>query len=351
MAQRKRRFEQVDLTGEEEQVPVIKRTRPSRPQTQVLDLTLLSDEELASPRDRGGGLASNVPRRGGSPRCALARRQHAQTTALSSLASCKDDERLARRLQEEEQRRVAEADNRLRLRMDALEAQETAAEANGSGLFGSLGGLVGGRGRPRSSAAAAAGTTAASRACGETPALPPCARSTGPRSGQRRRSGRWGELSGGLGTGIGASLGAFGPFGGLFGGHGGFGGGHPHPFAASGHLAALQQVVGGSQSGLPPHMLLSDRDFTDADYELLLRLDEKVQSKRGAAPEKVAALRTETLHPGASTVADACTICMEQPRAGEQLCRLGCGHCYHAACIKRWLQQKNSCPVCQAAAV
>lgn len=77
--------------------------------------------------------------------------------------------------------------------------------------------------------------------------------------------------------------------------------------------------------------------------------------KRGAPPDALAALQTVTLQPrgggGAPPPADACAICLDEPRAGDQVCRLGCAHVYHAVCIKRWLQQKNSCPVCAARAV
>lgn len=33
---------------------------------------------------------------------------------------------------------------------------------------------------------------------------------------------------------------------------------------------------------LPPHMLLSDRDFDENDYEMLLALDEGVENRKGA---------------------------------------------------------------------
>lgn len=34
----------------------------------------------------------------------------------------------------------------------------------------------------------------------------------------------------------------------------------------------------------------------------------------------------------------------------DEMGKLECGHNYHIECIKQWLVQKNSCPVCKAVA-
>ncbi|KAF8025219.1 hypothetical protein BT93_F2150 [Corymbia citriodora subsp. variegata] len=46
-----------------------------------------------------------------------------------------------------------------------------------------------------------------------------------------------------------------------------------------------------------------------------------------------------------------CTICQEEFEEGDELGKLNCGHGYHMECIKQWLGQKNSCPVCKSEAV
>ncbi len=38
----------------------------------------------------------------------------------------------------------------------------------------------------------------------------------------------------------------------------------------------------GGAGRLPPHLLFSDRDFDENDYEALLALDEGVESRKGA---------------------------------------------------------------------
>ncbi|XP_059303439.1 uncharacterized protein LOC132055567 [Lycium ferocissimum] len=46
-----------------------------------------------------------------------------------------------------------------------------------------------------------------------------------------------------------------------------------------------------------------------------------------------------------------CTICQEEYEAEDEMGKLDCGHFYHIRCIKQWLSQKNSCPVCKSAAM
>lgn len=46
-----------------------------------------------------------------------------------------------------------------------------------------------------------------------------------------------------------------------------------------------------------------------------------------------------------------CIICQEEYEADDEMGKLNCGHSFHIQCIKQWLSQKNSCPVCKAAAM
>lgn len=45
-----------------------------------------------------------------------------------------------------------------------------------------------------------------------------------------------------------------------------------------------------------------------------------------------------------------CSICQEEYGDDDEMGKLECGHNYHIECIKQWLVQKNSCPVCKAVA-
>ena len=55
------------------------------------------------------------------------------------------------------------------------------------------------------------------------------------------------------------------------------------PSHIAGHLSAMRAAFAGMSSGrLPPHLLFSDRDFNEDDYEALLALDETVENRKGA---------------------------------------------------------------------
>ncbi len=112
----------------------------------------------------------------------------------------------------------------------------------------------------------------------------------------------------------------------------------------AGHLAALSMM---------------DRDFGEADYEMLLRLDEasgRERKKARSANGKL--LDALPSHRVSKSVAEAnpdhvCVICLENIRAQQVAMRLRCGHEYHRPCVLRWLKSCDtpSCPQCKAPAL
>lgn len=42
-----------------------------------------------------------------------------------------------------------------------------------------------------------------------------------------------------------------------------------------------------------------------------------------------------------------CVICFENMEANSQVCKLACEHCFHEHCIRRWLSENTTCPVCR----
>jgi hypothetical protein len=44
---------------------------------------------------------------------------------------------------------------------------------------------------------------------------------------------------------------------------------------------------------------------------------------------------------------ETCSICYETMSKGGQAKKIKCGHIYHLICIKQWMQQSNTCPVCR----
>lgn len=116
-------------------------------------------------------------------------------------------------------------------------------------------------------------------------------------------------------------------------------------------LAMREQVLAAQRAGIPPHLLLSDRDFTPEDYELLCRLDEQVENRKGAKDEQLMALPTEVMGAGGRRRSDGsltnCTICLEELAPGDVLKRLPCQHDFHSDCLDTWLKTKACCPICQ----
>ncbi|GKV23607.1 hypothetical protein SLEP1_g33315 [Rubroshorea leprosula] len=45
-----------------------------------------------------------------------------------------------------------------------------------------------------------------------------------------------------------------------------------------------------------------------------------------------------------------CSICQEEYEADDEMGKLYCGHGFHIQCIKQWLAQKKTCPVCKTEA-
>lgn len=55
--------------------------------------------------------------------------------------------------------------------------------------------------------------------------------------------------------------------------------------AAHPHIAAMREAFAGAGNNrLPAHLLLSDRDFDENDYEALLALDDSVENRKGQPP-------------------------------------------------------------------
>ena len=92
-------------------------------------------------------------------------------------------------------------------------------------------------------------------------------------------------------------------------------------------------------------------------YEELTALGEVAGTvSKGAAAAAVARLRATTygaLRPGAPggdprEGEEQCAICRMEFEPEDALLVLPCGHHYHSACIRRWLEDQKTCPQCGA---
>ncbi|XP_014490734.1 E3 ubiquitin-protein ligase MBR2-like [Vigna radiata var. radiata] len=95
-------------------------------------------------------------------------------------------------------------------------------------------------------------------------------------------------------------------------------------------------------------------DIDGMSYEELLELSEWIndKSERGLSEDIIARhmqtksyLLPENLGDQES---DICIICQDEYKNKEEIGILQCGHEYHVECVKRWLHEKNVCPMCKS---
>ncbi|CAO2185779.1 unnamed protein product [Urochloa humidicola] len=100
-------------------------------------------------------------------------------------------------------------------------------------------------------------------------------------------------------------------------------------------------------------------DIDNMSYEDLLALGEFMGNvNTGLADEKISKCVREVVCCSSDQAQNdeddqddgSCVICLEDYKDKDVLGTLKCNHDFHANCIKKWLQTKNSCPVCKAAA-
>uniref|UniRef100_A0A061S5C4 Ring u-box superfamily isoform 2 n=2 Tax=Tetraselmis sp. GSL018 TaxID=582737 RepID=A0A061S5C4_9CHLO len=112
-------------------------------------------------------------------------------------------------------------------------------------------------------------------------------------------------------------------------------------------LEMLSQQLQSNPQLRAAHLLLSDRDFDENDYELLLSLDDGIENRKGASQELIDSMPTDVVD-GSSPEGSGsrCTVCLEEPAAGQVMRVLPCSHRFHRDCIDKWLAVKASCPIC-----
>lgn len=106
-------------------------------------------------------------------------------------------------------------------------------------------------------------------------------------------------------------------------------------------------------AGIHPSLIYGDRDFGPEDYEMLQRLDENVENRNGASFEEIEQLPTVVATGGGRGEGEGaeakCCICLEEIEPGSNLRILPCLHKdFHQICVDQWLIEKSVCPVCQS---
>eukprot|EP00210_Caulerpa_lentillifera_P002038 g1953.t1 len=126
-----------------------------------------------------------------------------------------------------------------------------------------------------------------------------------------------------------------------------------HPHEGTSRISRVREaMVGIMNSRLPPHLLFSDRDFDGNDYEILSRLDDSVESKKGADDKIINKIDLCSFTPEGNALAFAspmesrCPICLENFTSGAELRVMPCRHKYHRCCLDKWLKINAVCPIC-----
>ena len=114
------------------------------------------------------------------------------------------------------------------------------------------------------------------------------------------------------------------------------------------HPAALRYELKGDEVRDELSRRLADlqhRDLTPEDYDLLLRLDEKVPPKTVSKSE-LASLDIQTLDSVSTLIGELCSICMEVYSELQCVKTLPCHHTFHCTCIDTWLSSASlNCPL------
>ncbi|KAF9678513.1 hypothetical protein SADUNF_Sadunf07G0042700 [Salix dunnii] len=108
--------------------------------------------------------------------------------------------------------------------------------------------------------------------------------------------------------------------------------------------------------------LFGDSDDEEADeledmrLDQLLALEEQMgHVSTGLSEDAIVATlkhwKYQAVVDGSDTEDEPCCICQEAYADEDDLGKLKCGHGFHFNCIKRWLVEKNNCPICKKAAV
>ncbi|KAF8663023.1 hypothetical protein HU200_055613 [Digitaria exilis] len=134
---------------------------------------------------------------------------------------------------------------------------------------------------------------------------------------------------------------------------------HPFMIEAERYMMLDQLVFYESRAAAAdPHRNMR-LDIDNMSYEDLLALVEFMGNvNTGLADEKISKCVREVVCCSSDQMKNdqddqddgSCVICLEGYKDKDVLGTLKCNHDFHADCIKKWLQTKNSCPVCKAAA-
>ncbi|XP_027125603.2 uncharacterized protein [Coffea arabica] len=101
-------------------------------------------------------------------------------------------------------------------------------------------------------------------------------------------------------------------------------------------------------------------DIDSMSYEELLELGDRIgYVSTGLREDDITHCLRRTRNPVTDNLRSSliievekkCSVCQEEYDADDEMGKLNCGHQFHIQCIKKWLSQKNACPICKTEAV
>jgi len=112
-------------------------------------------------------------------------------------------------------------------------------------------------------------------------------------------------------------------------------------------IAALQMLY---ERPEPTHDInnLENINPDNMTYEELLQLEERIgKVSRGLTIEDIKKIPKLVYKKKPHQTEETCSICFTEVEVGVKVRKLPCCHEYHSKCIKQWLVNEKSCPICK----
>ncbi|XP_075207768.1 RING finger protein 122-like [Anomaloglossus baeobatrachus] len=78
------------------------------------------------------------------------------------------------------------------------------------------------------------------------------------------------------------------------------------------------------------------------DNFIYFRLQEQEQYRRHGYKKVVLKKKSKKTN----LIGQVCAVCLDEFRLGEELGLCPCAHAFHTKCLMKWLEVRNSCPMC-----
>lgn len=89
------------------------------------------------------------------------------------------------------------------------------------------------------------------------------------------------------------------------------------------------------------------RTTSNDDYDQRIRRNKSCESKSNSIMRLISISSSESMT-SLSSQDDVCCICLEDIKKSKLLTMTGCQHKFHIKCVKEWLEQRPTCPLCNS---